>query len=206
MAKVIIFVLLTQARGQPGMLPLLITLPVQNSCSLRKDQTWASRFQVSRFRVVMWDRGMGIHREAKGLSRNLGEKHSHCGNFKSLFHLLLPFPLCWGHRSHVAWGSLTNWHLKKVVGKEGRRGNLRSPFLLPFATLALLGNWALMPGVWEGRGVPLTPESDLLQGDACAGPRGGRDTHTSCPHRPDVRSALGTFVVFPSFIPKPLAP
>lgn len=37
---------------------------------------------------------MGVHHKVKDLSRNLGEKHSHCWNFKSLFHILLPFSSC----------------------------------------------------------------------------------------------------------------
>lgn len=115
------------------------------------------------FRVVMWDQGMGIHREAKALSRNLGEKHSYCGNLKSLFHLLLPFPLCWGRRSHVAGGSLTNWHLPLCLrpeeSSEERRkaGKLKKSFSPTFCNVS--SPWELGFDAWGVRGARGAPDS-----------------------------------------------
>lgn len=96
---------------------------------------------------------MNIHCEVKDLSRNLGEKHSPCWNFKSLFHILLPFSLRLEPQVRYCLRQPYNLHLplcqrpEDSGGERGGQGNLRSLFLQPFAKLALLGNGALMPGV-----------------------------------------------------------
>lgn len=96
---------------------------------------------------------MGVHHKVKDLSRNLGEKHSHCWNFKSLFHILLPFSLCGSNRSGIAWGSLTNWHLPLCVrpegsGKERRPGkfNKSVPFSPAFCKVSF--PWKLGFDAW----------------------------------------------------------
>lgn len=92
----------------------------------------------------------------KDLSRNLGNILT-VGTLKAFFSFCLPpFSLCWSHRSGIAPGSLTDWHLPLCLRHEGSGGGKRPgkfkksvPFLQPSAKLAFLGNWALMPGVRE---------------------------------------------------------
>lgn len=90
---------------------------------------------------------MGVHHKVKGLSRNLGERHSRCWNFKSLFHILLPFSLC-GATGQVLPGAalqigtcLCASDLKEA-GRKGGQGNLISLclFLQSSAKLALIEN------------------------------------------------------------------
>lgn len=83
--------------------------------------------------------------------------------------------------------------LKEVVRKGGQ-GNLISLclFLQPSAKLAFLGNWALMPGVWERLEAPHDSGEwfavwrwlSRCWAVGRSGTRRGRETHTSSPDRP----------------------
>lgn len=104
------------------------------------------------------------------------------GTLKAFFHILLPFSLCGSHRSGVAGGSLINWHLPLCGGPEESSGDGRGGavervffFLQPFAALALLGSWALMPVIPDAREGFAAGRCLSRRADA----RRGWDTNTS---------------------------
>lgn len=141
------------------MFAFITRLPVQSGQSPRKNCTWGqAKFKSNRF--VFCCRN-GCSPQLKDLSRNPGERHSLCWNFKGLFHFLPPFSL-WGATGQVLPGAalqigtcLCAFHPKEVLRKGGQ-GNLISLglFLQPSAKVALLGNPAFVPGVWERLGAP----------------------------------------------------
>lgn len=165
---------------------------------------------------------MGVHHEVKDLSRNLGEKHSHCWNFKSLFHSLLPFH-CVGATGQVLPGAalqigtcLCASDLKEVVRKGGQGNLISLPFSPAFCKVSF--PWKLGFDAWcvrEAWGtswlrrvicyVEMT-EQVLGWGRIQALEEAGRHA----PPRPDrplhLYTICGTLTVITSFIPKHLIP
>ena len=126
-----------------------------------------------------------------------------------------------------------NWHLplclrpggSRRVGEEGwggDQGNLirLCLFLQPFAKLAFLGNWALMPGVWERWETPHDsgevmccremPEQVLGCGRMQAPGEEAGTTDLLIPTGPHTCPGLdtlhGTLIIISLCIPKPLSP
>lgn len=170
---------------------------------------------------------MGVHPKVKDLSRNLGEKRSHCWNFKSLFHILLPFSLCGSNRSGIAWGCLTNWHLPLCLrpegsGEERRPGkfNKSVPFAPTFCKVSFPWKWGFDAwGVREAwstswlRRVICSTEIDDCTGARLwenAGPRRGRETWPPrlylVPAATYIYTLYTGLTVITAFIPKPLLP